>query len=90
MHATVSERGEKYDVALEINGNLPDVQMYLSPFRRDVLIPLTNSMQFLQLDLLQLSEFYMLKVVLGEAAIERIIMVSTSWHSGHQRKCRCE
>lgn len=78
MHATVSERGEKYDVALEINGNLPDVQMYLSPFRRDVLIPLTNSMQFSQLDLLQLSEFYMIKVVLGEAAIERIIMVSIS------------
>lgn len=78
MHATVAECGEKYDVALEIGGNLPDAQMYLTPFRRDVPMPLTSSMQFSQLDLLQLSEFYTLKVVSDDFAIERIIMIPTS------------
>lgn len=78
MHATITERGEEYDVALEIGGSLPDAQMYLTPFRRDVPMPLTSSMQFSRLALLQLSEFYILKAVSGEAAIERIIMIPTS------------
>lgn len=78
MRATVTESGEKYDVTLEVNGTLPDAQMYLTPFRRDVPIPAANSMRFSQLDLLQLSEFYTLKVAAENIVIERIIMVPTS------------
>ena len=78
MHAAVTECGEKYDVSVEVSGTLPDAQMYLTPFRRDVPLLLTKSVQFSQLDLLQLSEFYMLKVVSDEVAIERIIMIPTS------------
>lgn len=78
MHATVTERREKYDVALEISGILPDAEIYLTPFRRNIPMPLTNFMQFSQLDLLQISEFYLIKVVSDEMSIERIIMIPTS------------
>lgn len=78
MRATVAESGEKYDVTLEISGSLPDAQMYLTPFRRDVPFPLTNTMTFSQLDILQLSEFYMLKVVAEDITLERIIMIPTT------------
>lgn len=78
MRAAVVESGEKYDVTLEIGGSLPDAQIYLTPFRRNVPVPLSNAMTFSQLDILQLSEFYMLKVVAEDITLERIIMIPTT------------
>lgn len=78
MEATVTAANDKYNVDVKITGKLPDAAIYLSPFRRSNLpIEIKNEMQFLQLDLLQLSEFYMLKVVSDGVAIERIIMIPT-------------
>lgn len=78
MHALVKENGDKYDVSFEISGDLPDATLYLTPFRRNIPLPMKNKMQFLQLDLLQLSEFYLLKVADRNTVIERIIMVPTT------------
>lgn len=78
MRAAVVESGEKYDVTLEISGSLPDAQIYLTPFRRNVPVLLSNAMTFSQLDILQLSEFYMLKVVAEDVTLERIIMIPTT------------
>ncbi len=77
MEAAVTEAGDKYDVDVKIAGKLPDAEIYLTPFRRNLPVAITNQMRFLQLDLLQLSEFYMLKVVADGISIERIIMIPT-------------
>lgn len=78
MQAAVTEREGKYDVSLSISGHLPEGTLAIRPFRRNVLLPLENEMLFPQLDLLQVSEFFMLRVSDGEMAVERILMVPTT------------
>lgn len=78
MEATVTAADDNYDVEVKIAGKLPDAEVYLSPFRRSNLpMAIKNEMRFAQLDLLQLSEFYMLKIVSDGITIERIIMIPT-------------
>ena len=78
MKASVTERSGKYDVSVEITGQIPEGDISITPFRRNVLIPLENRMIFPQLDILQVSEFYMVRVAVGDMTIDRIIMISTT------------
>jgi hypothetical protein len=78
MKASVTERDGKYDVTLEVNGQVPDGNIFITPFRRNVPMPLENNMAFPQLDILQVSEFYMVRVTSGDMTIDRIIMVPTT------------
>ena len=78
MKATVKERDGKYDISLEVNGEIPEGNICITPFRRNVPMPLENIMTFPQLDILQVSEFYMVRVTSGDMAIDRIIMVPTA------------
>ena len=78
MKATVKERDGKYDISLEVNGEIPGGNICITPFRRNVPMPLENIMTFPQLDILQVSEFYMVRVTSGDMTIDRIIMVPTT------------
>ena len=78
MKASVAERDGKYDVSLEISGQIPEGNISITPFRRNVLMSLENKMLFPQLDILQVSEFFMVRVTSGDMIIERIIMIPTT------------
>ena len=78
MKASVTERDGKYDVSLDVNGQIPEGNISITPFRRNVPMPLENNMTFPQLDILQVSEFYMVRVTSGDMTIDRIIMVPTT------------
>ena len=78
MKATVKERDGKYDVSLDVNGQIPEGNISITPFRRNVPMPLENNMTFPQLDILQVSEFYMVRITSGDMTIDRIIMVPTA------------
>lgn len=78
MHASVIKRKENYDITIKVEGDLPKEKIFLTPFRRNSPLPLTRSMCFPQLELLQLSEFYTLKVISGNIEIKRTIMIPTS------------
>lgn len=78
MKAAVTARDGKYDIALEVDGRIPAGDISITPFRRDNPIPMENSMQFPQLELLQVSEFYRLQVKADDISVERIIMIPTS------------
>jgi hypothetical protein len=78
MKASVTERDGKYDVSLVVNGQIPEGNISITPFRRNVPMPLENNMTFPQLDILQVSEFYMVRVTSGDMTIDRIIMVPTA------------
>ena len=78
IRASIAERDGKYDVSLEIQGRLPEETVRIAPFRRRVPRPLANHMEFLQLELLQTSEFYMLQASSDGMSVERIIMVPTT------------
>jgi hypothetical protein len=60
MKASVTEQDGKYDVSLEIGGQIPEGDISITPFRRNVPLPMENIMCFRQLDILQVSEFYKL------------------------------
>lgn len=78
MKAVVTERDGKYDVSLEIGGHIPDETITITPFRRNVPMRIENTMVFPQLDILQVSEFYMVRVESEDMAVERIVMVPTT------------
>ena len=78
MKASVTERDGKYNVALEISGQIPEGNISIAPFRRNVLMPLEKTMFFPQLDILQVSGFYMVRVAAGDMSVDRIIMVPTT------------
>lgn len=78
MKASVTQQNDKYDISLEVGGQIPEGEIYITPFRRNVPLPLENIMSFPQLDILQVSEFYMVRVVSGDMTVERIIMIPTT------------
>lgn len=78
MKASVTQQGDKYDITLEVGGQIPEGEIYITPFRRNVPLPMENTMGFPQLDILQVSEFYMVRVVSGDMTVERIIMIPTT------------
>lgn len=78
MRASVIPQRDRYTISLLIDGPLPDGIIHITPFRRDNLLPLEQEMRFPQLDLLQLSEFYRLRVTEGDQMLERILMIPTA------------
>lgn len=77
MRASVIPQGDRYAISLSIDGSLPDGIIHITPFRCNNLLPLEHKMLFPQLDLLQLSEFYRLRVVESDRTLERILMIPT-------------
>ncbi len=77
MRADVTEQDGKYDISLTVDGQIPDGDISITPFRRDNPLPLAQKMFFRQLDILQVSEFYLLRVKGDGLEIERMIMIPT-------------
>lgn len=84
MKAAVTEQDGKYNIALTVSGQIPDGDISLTPFRRNNPLPLGNNMLFPQLDILQVSEFYTLRVAGGGVAVERIIMIPSTGIPGER------
>lgn len=78
MKAAVTEQDGKYNISLTVSGQIPVGDISITPFRRNNPMPLENDMFFPQLDILQVSEFYALRVASGGMAAERIIMVPST------------
>ena len=77
MQAAVSETGDKFNVELSIRGKIPEGEISIMPFRRNVPRPLEAHMEFKELDILQLSEFYTLRAEAEGISLERIIKIPT-------------
>ena len=77
--AEITENGEKYDVTviceLPETGNL---KAEIAPLRRDVFQALGEKTEFREMELLQLSEFYRIRVSGHDSSVERIIMIPTA------------
>lgn len=78
MKASVTEQGSKYDISLEIGGQIPEGNISITPFRHNVPLPMENTMCFRQLDILQVSEFYMVRIAAENMTVDRIIMIPTT------------
>ena len=78
--AEVVSSGEKYNVVVHLDGTLRsgDVEVALAPLRRSNFIPLNGEMVFPDMELLQLTNFYQVKVKRESAEVTRIITIPTS------------
>lgn len=78
--AYVSANNEKFDVNIKFNEYMSvdeyDVKLY--PFRSNRSCDLSEQVNFNELDLLQLSQFYKLEVKGSEETVVRIIMIPTT------------
>ena len=75
--AIVSEVDNKYDVEVKIDGVTASDNIFLYPLRTKREEKLADSVTFRNLDLLQVSEFYVLKIVGENVTVERVIMIPT-------------
>ena len=75
--AFVSEADTKYDVEVKIDGVTASDNIFLYPLRTKREEKLADSVTFRNLDLLQVSEFYVLKIVGENVTVERVIMIPT-------------
>ena len=75
--AYVKEHEEKYDIEIKFDINKKMENVYISPLRSNKTCQIVDCVKFEQMDLLQLSEFYKIKVVGEELSLERVIMIPT-------------
>jgi len=76
--AEVTANGERYDVTVICElPELGNLKAEIAPLRRSVYQELSGKTEFRGMELLQLSEFYQIRVSNGENSIERIVMIST-------------
>lgn len=78
LKAKIHPAGDKYNVTLTCDSPEQDeIIAEIAPMRRNVFQPLLGANEFQGLELLQLSEFYRLRVSNADNSIERIIMIPT-------------
>lgn len=79
MQAEVIPAGEKYNVLIHMDRELENAaaEILLAPLQRANFLPIAKEMIFLELDVLQLTDFFQVKVKRGSAEVTRIIMVPT-------------
>ena len=78
--AEVIQAGEKYSIRVNIEQGLKDkdAEIMLAPLRRDTFVPIAEEVLFPELDVLQLTDFYQVKVKRNNAELTRIIMIPTT------------
>lgn len=79
--AVISEDNEnagKYKIEVEFSGIESDSEVTVSPFNSKQEQTLSEHIEFLELEILQLSEFYEITARSGDDTIRRIIMIPTS------------
>lgn len=77
--AEVVPEGERFNVLVHMDTLLQnhDAEVTMAPLRRANFIPVTKEMVFPELEVLQLTDFYQIKVNREDAEITRIIMIPT-------------
>ena len=73
-----SENAGKYKIVVEFGGIESDSAITVSPFNSKQEQLLAEHIEFSELEILQLSEFYEITVRSGDDTIRRIIMIPTS------------
>ena len=80
MRATVIANKDKFDVSVNID--IPDgwdcSGLEIAPLRREVWKPIQKDMEFCELEILQLTEFYQIKAQTEDVSLKRIIMIPTT------------
>ncbi len=77
MSASVKANNAKYDIELTVKGKIPNADITITPFRCNTPTKLEGKMEFLQLELKQLSNFYTVEVKEKNVSIRRIIVIKT-------------
>lgn len=76
--AKVHETGDQYSVELSLTGYHQNDNVFISPLMKPGIEQnLTAAFRFDNLDLLQLSEFYIIRVIGTESSLRRVIKIST-------------
>lgn len=76
--ALIIETAGKYKIQISIEGGENDESMQISPFNSNKEKSLAHFIEFEDMDVLQLSEFYKIKASIGQTSISRIIMIPTT------------
>ena len=71
---------EKYDVVISVKGDIPPAwdKVSIAPLRRDTFVALDQKTIFEKMDILQLTEFYRIRVKGLETEVTRVIMIPTA------------
>lgn len=79
MQAEVISAEKKYDVLVHMDGeiNNREAEISLAPLRRSNFVPIAKEMIFPEMDVLQLTDFFQVKVKRNETEIIRVIMIPT-------------
>lgn len=76
--AKVHETGDQYSVELSLTGYHQNDNVFISPLMKPGIEQnLTAAIRFDNLDLLQLSEFYIIRVIGTESSLRRVIKINT-------------
>ena len=72
--------GEKYNIVIHMDGYLGsrDAEILLAPLRRSNFVPISREMVFSEFDVLQLTDFFQVKVKREDWEVTRIIMIPTT------------
>ena len=68
---------DKYNIKIEFSGIDTDENIMISPINSKRKHILSEHMEFLDMDILQLSEFYKVEIKSGDTVLNRIIMIPT-------------
>lgn len=78
MTATVENSDGRYDIRVTVNTDSKQDGIIIRPLRSNKKSVLMSEMKFNSLDILQLSEFYVVSVTIEDYSLERVIMIPTS------------
>ena len=78
--AEVFQIGEKYSIRVNVEQDRKyrGAEIMLAPLRRDTFVPIAEEVLFSELDVLQLTDFFQVKVKRNDAELTRIIMIPTT------------
>lgn len=78
MSATVESSNGRYNIHIKADIDQKMDGVIIRPLRSNKESELLSEMEFDSLDMLQLSEFYVVAVTIDDCTLERVIMISTS------------
>lgn len=78
MTAAVEDKGGRYDIHVSAHINHKRDGVWIRPLRSHKESELLPEMEFRSLEMLQLSEFYVVKAARDDCTLERVIMIPTS------------
>ena len=80
MQAVITENNGKYDVRVTVSGEISDEwkNVSIAPLRRNVYTEFAGEMIFPEMEILQLTEFFRIRIQGQKEQITRIIMIPTT------------